>query len=46
MVKLDDKSISAINYVIARGDRAEVVPIKDGVRVLRVKRETVKTDKK
>ena len=34
--------IRAIESILARGDRVELVPVKDGVRVVRVKRETVK----
>lgn len=40
--QLDTQSIRAIESVLSKGDRAEVVPVKDGVRVLRVKREEVK----
>lgn len=35
--------IRAIESILARGDRVELIPVKDGVRVVRVKRETVKT---
>ena len=34
--------IRAIESILARGDRVELIPVKDGVRVVRVKRETVK----
>lgn len=39
--KLSADDIKAIESVINKDDRAEVVPIKDGVKVLRVKREAV-----
>jgi hypothetical protein len=29
--------------ILAKGDRVELIPIKDGIRVIRVKREEVKT---
>lgn len=34
--------IRTIESILARGDRVELIPVKDGVRVVRVKRETVK----
>ena len=34
--------IRAIESILARGDRVELIPVKDGARVVRVKRETVK----
>lgn len=40
--QLDTATIKVIESVIAKGDRAEVVPVKDGVKVLRVRREEVK----
>lgn len=39
--QIDAKTIKAIESVLEKGDRAEVVPVKDGVKVLRVRRETV-----
>lgn len=39
--QIDHATIKAIEFVLAKGDRAEVVPVKDGVKVLRVRRETV-----
>lgn len=41
---LNLETIKAIETVLSKGDRAEVVPVKDGVKVLRVKRETVNTN--
>lgn len=35
------ETIKAIETVLSKGDRVEVVPVKDGIKVLRVKRETV-----
>lgn len=34
-------TIKAIESVLSKGDRAEVIPVKDGVRVMRVRRENV-----
>lgn len=44
IMRLDERSIAAIEAVLAKGQRAEVIPIKDGVRVVRVKRETVECE--
>lgn len=41
-IRIDESTIEAIETVLSKGDRAEVVPVKDGVKVLRVKREEVK----
>lgn len=42
---LTNETIKAIETVISKGDRAEVVPVKDGVKVLRVSRETIHEQK-
>ena len=34
--------LQTVDRVLSKGDRAEVVPGKDGIKVLRVRRETVK----
>lgn len=44
--QIDHATIKAIESVLAKGDRAEIVPVKDGVKVLRVKRETVRDGNK
>lgn len=43
-INIDDKTKQAIEAVLSKGDRAEVIPVKDGVKVMRVRREMVKTD--
>lgn len=40
--KLKWLDILAIDKTAARGDRAETIPVKDGVKVVRVRREEVK----
>lgn len=42
---LDHATIKAIESVLSKGDRAEVIPVKDGVKVMRVRRETVTHEK-
>lgn len=39
---LSKRDITAIETVLSKGDRVEIIPVKDGVRVMRVKREEVK----
>lgn len=41
-VKLSKSDISAIEAVLAKGDRVELIPVKDGVRIIRIRRDTVK----
>lgn len=36
------ETIKAIEAVLSKGDRAEVIPTKDGVKVVRIRREPVK----
>lgn len=36
------ETIMAIETIISKGDRAEVIPTKDGVKVVRIRREPVK----
>lgn len=39
---MDEKTIKAIETVLAKGDRAELIPVKDGVKIIHIKREEVK----
>lgn len=39
---IDSAALEAIEAILRKGDRVEIIPVKDGVRVVRVKRETVK----
>lgn len=41
-VKLESHTIKAIEGTLAKGERVEIIPVKDGVKVVRVKRETIK----
>lgn len=36
------ETIKAIEAILAKGDRAEVIPTKDGVKVVRIRREPIK----
>ena len=39
---LDDKTKCAIEAVLSKGDRVELVPVKDGVKIIHIKREEIK----
>lgn len=41
-VKLNQSEIAAIERTLAKGERVEIIPVKDGVRVVRVRREEIK----
>ena len=40
---MDEKTIKAIETVLAKGDRVELIPVKDGIKVIHIKRKEVKT---
>lgn len=40
--KLSAEAQRAIEAVLTRGDRVEVIPTKDGVKIVRIRREEVK----
>jgi len=41
---LDNKTMREIDAILAKGNRVELIPTKDGVRVIRIRRETVKVN--
>lgn len=43
---MDEKMIKAILLALEKGDRVELIPVKDGVKVMRVRREEMKDGKK
>lgn len=40
--KLSQEDIAAINAELAKDQRVEVVPTKDGIKILRVRRDKIK----
>ena len=36
---MDEKTLRAIINILAKGDRVELIPVKDGIKVLRIRRE-------
>ena len=44
-IKMDEKQIKAIESVLAKGDRVELIPgPNDSVKIIHIKRKTVKTE--
>lgn len=39
---MDEKTIKAAISILKNGDRVELIPVKDGVKVVRVRREEVR----
>ena len=40
-MKLDAKTIKAIETILSKDDRVELIPTKDGVNVIRIRREKI-----
>lgn len=38
---MDEKTIKAAESILSKGDRVELIPVKGGVKVVRVRREEV-----
>lgn len=43
---LSKKSIEEISRVLSKGNRVELIPVKDGIKIVQVKRETVSNQEK
>lgn len=41
-VMIDFQQLKAINRILLDGDRVEIIPVKDGVKIIRVKRQEIK----
>ena len=41
---MDEKTIKAIETVLAKGDRVELIPVKDGIKAIHIKRKEVKSE--
>jgi hypothetical protein len=42
---LKREHINAIEKVLKKGDRIEIIPVKDGIRIVKVKRENIPLSK-
>lgn len=40
--QLDANAIKAIEAVLSKGNRVEIIPVKDGVKIMQIKREELK----
>ncbi len=40
---MDEKTVKAVESIISKGERVELIPVKNGVKVVRVRREEVRT---
>lgn len=40
-MKLSPTQIEAIEKILSKGDRVELIPLKDGIKVIQIKRTTV-----
>lgn len=45
LLETNSDILQAINSVLKKGDRVELVPTKDGVRVIHIRRENVDVNK-
>ena len=41
--KISYQQLEAIEKILAKGDRVEIVPVKDGVVINRIRREKIRT---
>lgn len=39
---MDEKTISLIAAILSKGDRVELIPVKDGVKIIRIERKKSK----
>ena len=40
-IKLSLEEISKIERTVSRGDRVEIIPVRDGIKILRIRREEI-----
>ena len=45
VLSVNSEILQAINSVLKKGDRVELIPTKDGVRVIHIRRENVDVNK-
>ena len=39
---MDEKAWAIIKAILAKGDRVELIPVRDGVKIIHIKRKEVK----
>lgn len=41
-INMDEKAWAIIKAILAKGDRIELIPVKDGIKIIHIKREEVR----
>lgn len=41
-INMDEKAWTIIKAILAKGDRIELIPVKDGIKIIHIKREEVR----
>ena len=44
MTMIDGAALAAIEAILRKGDRVELIPVKDGIKVIHIKRKEVKPE--
>ena len=44
MTMIDAAALSTIEAILRKGDRVELIPVKDGIKVIHIKRKEVKPE--
>lgn len=44
-ILLDDKAKCVIEALLSKGSRVELIPVKDGVKIIHIRREEVKENR-
>ena len=39
---MDETTIKIIESIIAKGDRVELIPVKDGIKIIHIKRKEIR----
>lgn len=42
---MDEKTIRSIENILKKGDRVELIPVKDGVKVIQIQRKEAKENR-
>ena len=40
--KIDNAALAAIEAILRKGDRVEIIPVKEGLKMVHIRREVVK----
>lgn len=42
---MDEKTWAVIKAILEKGDRVELIPVKDGIKIIHIKREIAKSER-